>query len=56
MISKAHKTIFVHIPKVAGQSIETMFLNDLNLKWDERSKLLLRKKRKNLCRVIKMRD
>jgi hypothetical protein len=47
MISKAHKTIFVHIPKVAGQSIETMFLNDLNLKWDERSKLLLRKKRKN---------
>lgn len=44
MISKQHKTIFVHIPKVAGQSIETMFLNDLGLSWDERSELLLRKK------------
>jgi len=45
MISNTHRTIFVHIPKVAGQSIETMFLNDLNLDWSERSKLLLRKKR-----------
>ncbi len=45
MISKTHKTIFVHIPKVAGQSIETMFLNDLNLGWNERSELLLRKKK-----------
>jgi len=47
MISKAHKTIFVHIPKVAGQSIETMFLNDLNLKWSDRSELLLRKRLSN---------
>ncbi|MAM27671.1 MAG: hypothetical protein CMC13_01510 [Flavobacteriaceae bacterium] len=44
MISKKHKTIFVHIPKVAGQSIETVFLNDLGLTWETRSELLLRKK------------
>ena len=44
MISKAHRTIYVHIPKVAGQSIETMFLEDLNLDWSQRSELLLRKK------------
>ena len=47
MISKAHKTVFVHIPKVAGQSIETMFLNDLNLRWNDRPELLLRKKASN---------
>jgi len=46
MISTTHKTIFVHIPKVAGQSIETMFLNDLKLNWGERSELLLRKKKR----------
>ena len=45
MVSKEHHTIFVHIPKVAGQSIETMFLNQLGLNWEEREKLLLRKKR-----------
>jgi len=45
MISKTHKTIFVHIPKVAGQSIETMFLEDLNLDWYNRGELLLRKKK-----------
>ncbi|WP_299223599.1 sulfotransferase family 2 domain-containing protein [uncultured Psychroserpens sp.] len=47
MISKKHQTIFVHIPKVAGQSIESMFLNDLNLNWKQRDELLLRKKRIN---------
>ena len=45
MISKTHETIFVHIPKVAGQSIETMFLEDLNLDWTQRGELLLRKKK-----------
>lgn len=45
MISHKHKSIFVHIPKVAGQSIESFFLQDENLTWEERSKLLLRKNR-----------
>jgi len=45
MISTKHKTIFVHIPKVAGQSIETLFLEDLGLNWDTRQALLLRKKK-----------
>ncbi|RLD30825.1 MAG: hypothetical protein DRI70_00010 [Bacteroidetes bacterium] len=45
MISTKHKTIFVHIPKVAGQSIETLFLEDLGLNWDTRQELLLRKKK-----------
>ncbi|GAB5400730.1 MAG: sulfotransferase family 2 domain-containing protein [Aureisphaera sp.] len=44
MISKQHKVIFVHVPKVAGQSIETMFLNELGLDWEGRGSLLLRKK------------
>lgn len=44
MLSKKHETIFVHIPKCAGQTIETLFLNDLGLNWqdDQRAKLLLR--------------
>lgn len=42
MISHYHKAIFIHAPKVAGQSIETLFLDDLNLKWSEREALLLR--------------
>ena len=45
MISHKHSTIFVHIPKVAGQSIETMFLNDLGLDWNTRQELLLRKRK-----------
>jgi hypothetical protein len=44
MISKAHKTIFIHIPKAGGQSIETMFLNTIGLQWESRAELLLRKK------------
>lgn len=47
MISKKHNTLFVHIPKVAGQSIETVFLRDLGLDWQTRDVLLLRKKEKH---------
>ena len=42
MISHPHKTIFVHIPKCGGQSIEACFLNDLGLDWEDREPLLLR--------------
>lgn len=42
MISHEHKTIFIHIPKCAGQSIETAFLTDLKLSWGLRAPLLLR--------------
>lgn len=42
MISHHHKAIFVHIPKCAGQSVETVFLNDLGLTWETRAPLLLR--------------
>ena len=42
MISHFHKTIFIHIPKCGGQSIETAFLNDLGLTWETRAPLLLR--------------
>lgn len=42
MISHHHRTIFVHIPKCAGQSIEHMFLEDLGLTWEAREPLLLR--------------
>ncbi len=45
MISPKHKALFVHIPKVAGQSIETVFLKDLGLGWEDRQELLLRKKK-----------
>lgn len=43
MISQSHKTIFVHIPKCGGQSVEHMFLDDLGLTWKQRSPLLLRR-------------
>ncbi|RMC36114.1 sulfotransferase family 2 domain-containing protein [Paracoccus alkanivorans] len=42
MISHYHKAIFVHIPKCGGQSIETLFLDDLGLDWKARAPLLLR--------------
>lgn len=42
MISHHHKCIFVHIPKVAGQSVEHVFLNELGLTWETRAPLLLR--------------
>lgn len=41
MISHHHETIFVHIPKVAGKSIEHAFLNSLGLTWETRKPLLL---------------
>jgi Sulfotransferase family len=36
------KCIYVHIPKTAGQSIETAFLKVLGLTWETRAPLLLR--------------
>jgi hypothetical protein len=42
MISHHHACVFVHVPKVAGQSIEHVFLNQLDLSWDTRAPLLLR--------------
>jgi len=45
MISQKHKTLFVHIPKAGGQSIETMFLTQEGLDWENRDALLLRKKK-----------
>ena len=42
MLCHEFRTIFVHVPKTAGQSIETVFLNKLNLTWQERAPLLLR--------------
>lgn len=42
MISHHHRTVFVHIPKCGGQSIEQAFLADLGLNWETRAPLLLR--------------
>jgi hypothetical protein len=42
MISHAHRTVFVHIPKCGGQSVEAAFLKDLGLRWKERAPLLMR--------------
>ena len=42
MISHHHKCIFVHIPKNAGQSVEHVFVNLLDLNWETRAPLLLR--------------
>jgi hypothetical protein len=42
MISHPRATVFVHIPKTGGQSIETVFLRDLGLGWRDRDALLLR--------------
>lgn len=42
MLSHHHKTIFVHIPKTAGQSIEMSFLASFGLGWKDRAPLLLR--------------
>lgn len=44
MYSPKFKTIFVHIPKTGGQSIEHVFLAEHGLTWDTRAPLLLRKK------------
>ena len=42
MISHFHETIFIHVPKNAGQSIEQCFLSDIGLSWSDRAPLLLR--------------
>ena len=42
MISHQDNCLFVHIPKVAGQSIESVFLQQANLTWEEREQLLLK--------------
>lgn len=41
MISHEHKTIFVHIPKTAGESIALYFLEDLGLDWKRKSSLMM---------------
>lgn len=43
MLSTKFRTIFVHIPKAAGQSIETVFLEQHGLDWEARAPLLLRR-------------
>jgi hypothetical protein len=42
MLCHEYRFIFVHIPKTAGQSIETYFLNLMGLSWENRSSFLLR--------------
>ncbi|MHC4834135.1 MAG: sulfotransferase family 2 domain-containing protein [Planctomycetota bacterium] len=42
MISHHHRTVFIHIPKCGGQSVEQAFLEDLGLDWARRAPLLLR--------------
>lgn len=42
MLSRRFRCIFVHIPKVAGQSIEHVFLDKHGLTWETRAPLLLR--------------
>jgi hypothetical protein len=44
MYSARFKTIFVHIPKTGGQSIEHVFLAEHGLTWDTRAALLMRMK------------
>lgn len=45
MISHSHKTVFVHVPKCAGQSVEQVFTDDLGLSFEDRAPLLLRRNR-----------
>ncbi|WP_425044138.1 sulfotransferase family 2 domain-containing protein [Primorskyibacter sp. S87] len=42
MISHKFKTVFVHIPKTGGQSVETSFVQAHGLTWETRNELLLR--------------
>ena len=46
MISLAHRTVFVHVPKCGGQSVELAFLQHLGLTWKTRRPLLLAKRPK----------
>lgn len=41
MISHVHRTVFIHVPKTAGQSFELVFLQDLGLTWRDRGPLLM---------------
>ena len=45
MLCHPFHTIFVHVPKTAGQSIEMVFLSKLGLTWRQRAPLLLRPNR-----------
>lgn len=45
MISHTLETIYVHIPRTAGQSIERAYLDKHGLDWNTRQTLLLRKKK-----------
>lgn len=42
MICHQDKCLFVHIPKTAGQSIESVFVERMGLTWQEREILLLK--------------
>ncbi|MCJ8294464.1 MAG: sulfotransferase family protein [Colwellia sp.] len=42
MISNFDNCLFVHIPKVAGQSIESVFLERAGLTWQQRQQMLLK--------------
>lgn len=42
MIAHNDNCLFIHIPKAAGQSIESVFLGQNNLTWNEREQLLLK--------------
>ncbi|REL26116.1 hypothetical protein DXX93_05680 [Thalassotalea euphylliae] len=42
MICHQQKCLFIHIPKAAGQSVESVFVEKQGLTWQERAPLLLR--------------
>lgn len=42
MISNYDNCLFIHIPKTAGQSIETVFLERAGLNWENRASFLLK--------------
>ncbi len=42
MISYYDKCLYIHIPKTAGQSIESVFLQRAGLSWEQRSSMLLK--------------
>lgn len=42
MISHQDRCLFVHIPKAAGQSVESVFVERMGLTWQQREALLLK--------------